>query len=506
MNVHVTGGPEPVGLLEAFDAYERALMADDVDALDRLFAPGAATLRGDREGLLVGHEQISEFRRGRGGAPQRELGDVHVQVVADDAALVVAVTIAARGGRGLQTQLWRLIEGSWCVAAAQVGAPPQTFDPTVWRVVGAPLVPALAVHGPLAGETVAVKDVFAVAGFAIGAGVPAFQSGAPVEAEHAEAVRRLLDAGAAVAGIARTDQLAYSIAGTNEHYGAPVNPAVTGAVPGGSSSGSAVAVSLGAATVGLGTDTAGSIRVPASYQGLWGLRSTHGAVPSDGLLPLAPDFDTIGLLAREASVLARAAGVLVPGTTAALGDLVADPATTALAEPSVAGAVQGVARAAGARSVSLGGLDEAYEAFRVHQAYQAWQAHGAWITDHPGAVVGAAGERFAVASRVTPADDAAARRLLRAEASRLDDVLGDGVLVLPSASSAAPSLRAPAARVDAVRAATLRLTCLAGITGRPALSIPGIRADGGPIGVCLVGPRGSDLALLALAPGLPMSS
>ena len=491
------GGAAPEGLLEAFAAYERALMADDLSAMDALFAPGPDTVRGDRDGLLVGHEQISEFRRFRGGAPRRELGDVHVQAVDGDSAVIVAVTLAARGGRGVQTQLWRRIEGSWRVTAAQVGPPAQTFDATVWRAVGSPLVASTG-RGPLTGETVAVKDVYAVAGFSIGAGVPEHQADSPVQTEHAAAVARLLEAGAAVAGIAQTDQLAYSIAGTNEHHGAPVNQALTGAVPGGSSSGSAVAVSLGAATIGLGTDTAGSIRVPASYQGLWGLRTTHGSVPTAGLLPLAPDFDTVGLLTRDPERLARAARVLVGGNGGGLGDLLTDPSLTALAQPEVAAVVGGYADRRGAQQIALGiDLDMAYEAFRVHQAYQAWQTHGPWIEEHPGAVIGAAGQRFAIASRVSAAEDAAALAALGQFRAALDAALGEAVLVLPSASSVAPSLTAPAAEVDAIRAATLRLTCLAGITGRPALSVPGGWVDGAPVGICLVGPRGSDLALLA---------
>lgn len=499
------GGSAPERLLEAFAAYERALMADDLAAMDALFAPGPATLRGDRDGLLVGHDAIAEFRQFRGGAPRRTLGDVHVQVIDDDAALVVAVTLAARGGRGVQTQLWRRLEGAWRVAAAQVGPPPQTFDATVWRAVGAPLVAATG-DGPLTSETVAVKDVYAVAGFSIGAGVPEHRASEPVQSEHAAAVSRLLEAGAAVVGIAQTDQFAYSIAGTNEHSGAPVNPAVTGAVPGGSSSGSAVAVSLGAASIGLGTDTAGSIRVPASYQGLWGLRTTHGSVPTAGLLPLAPDFDTVGLLTRGPELLERAARVLVGEGSVAVGSLVTDPVVTALAQPEVAAVVGGFADEREADRIAIGvDLDEAYEAFRVHQAYQAWQTHGAWITAHPDAVIGAAGERFAIASRVTASEEAAAVATVARFRAALDDALGESVLVLPSTSSAAPSLTSSGVTVDAIRAATLRLTCLAGITGRPALSIPGGVVDGAPVGVCLIGPRGSDLALLRFHRGFARS-
>jgi Asp-tRNA(Asn)/Glu-tRNA(Gln) amidotransferase A subunit family amidase len=176
---------------------------------------------------------------------------------------------------------------------------PADDDPRIWREVGRPLV-APTRPGPLSGMTIAVKDLFEVAGFRLGLGNPAFLGNAVPAERTASALQVLMDAGAAVRGIAQTDEFAYSIAGANAHYGTPPNGVVAGRLPGGSSSGPASAVAFGQATVGLGTDTAGSIRVPASYQALWGLRTTHGVVSVDGVWPLAPTFDTVGWLARDA--------------------------------------------------------------------------------------------------------------------------------------------------------------------------------------------------------------
>ncbi len=527
LNTLVTDAP--AGLLEAFAAYELALGADDLAAMDELFADAPDTLRGDPGGLLVGHAAIHDFRAVRRGAPPRRLVDVRVFPLSDDSAAVVAVTAPDRGGRGLQTQLWqRGADGAWRVRAAHVAPPPPTFDRAVWRVAGDPLVAASG-SGALNGETVAVKDLFAVAGHPIGAGVPAYLAQAPAEAADSAAVARLRAAGAVVAGIARTDQFAYSLAGDNPHYGTPVNPVVPGGLPGGSSSGSAVAVALGAASIGLATDTGGSVRVPASYQGLWGWRSTHGRVDVAGLLPLATDFDTIGLLTRDPALLRRAASVLLePGgwteeTVPALHPpyLWAEGAAPAIQvaqalptlEPGVAEAFRAFAerrltdagadvRPTGAAGVRWPDLAAAAEAFRVHQAYQAWQRHGAWVEAHPGALQGAAGDRFTAASAITDADDAEARTALGEFRDDLDAALGDAVLVLPSAAGPAPRVWASAAVVDAHRQATLRLTCIAGITGRPAVSAPLLELPGGPLGICLVGPRGSDLALIDLAASL----
>jgi Asp-tRNA(Asn)/Glu-tRNA(Gln) amidotransferase A subunit family amidase len=460
--------------MAAFDAYERALTDNDLSTLDQLFAPGPQTIRGDRGGLLVGHEQVRAFRRVRGGAPVRDLSKVHVHVVDTNTALITAVTAPSRGGHGLQSQLWRRLDGTWAVVAAHVSAAPTTFDATVWRAVGTPLI-AGAPDGPLAGETVAVKDVFAVAGYPTGAGVPAYLAEQPAAGNHAAAVARLLDAGAAVRGIAHTDQFAFSLAGDNPHYGTPLNAAVPAAVPGGSSSGPATAVALGDASIGLGTDTAGSIRVPASYQGLWGLRTTHGAVPTDGLVGLAPDFDTVGLLTRDPDLLVQATAALVDDAGVAVPGEVID--------------------------IDDAGFDLAamLEAFQTHQRFQAWQLHGDWIRAHPQALQGSARARFEAASQITSAQDAAAQRALATARDLVDARVGTAILSLPSAASPAPRLWTSDIEVDAIRQATLRLTCVAGISGRPAVSVPADSTPAGPVGRSFVGPRGSDLALVRWA-------
>jgi amidase len=373
------------------------------------------------------------------------------------------------------------------------------MNTSVWRELGDPLVPG-APDGPLAGETVAVKDLYEITGFAVGAGNPVFLAESPIEVGTAPAVQQLLDAGADIRGIAQTDEFAYSIAGANPHYGPPPNPAVPGGLPGGSSSGPASAVALGEATIGLGTDTAGSIRVPASYQGLWGLRTTHGAVPLEGVWPLAPSFDTVGWLTRDAATLRRVVEVALGGTIVAPGGFVVDPGLVALADPGVAGAFSAAIAGHDVEEVSLGDPTAMFEAFRVTQAAEAWESDGGWIMGHPDAVGPGARERFAVAEGVTRVQEAEARAVLAAHRERLDEILGDRVLLVPSASSAAPAVDASPAELDAVRGATLRLTVVAGITGRPALSVPVLHVPE-PAGLCLVGPRGSDLALLGLAAG-----
>jgi amidase len=383
-------------------------------------------------------------------------------------------------------------------------------DPAIWRVTGGPLV-AGAATGPLAGLTVAVKDIFAVAGHRVGAGNPAWLEEAPVEHEHADAVDALLRAGADVVGIARTDELAFSLFGTNAHYGTPPNPAAPDRVTGGSSNGPASAVALGLADIGLGSDTGGSIRVPASHCGLYGLRPTHGAVSVAGVLPLAPSFDTVGWLTRDAETLRQVARVLTPAGGPAQGVermLLAEDLLE-LAEPETRPALRAAAEDLAARrglplesTTVLDGadIDAWLGAFRTIQTAEAWEAHGPWLQRHPAAVQSEIAERFWMGSRVTAGDLADARQLMKQVRTTLDERVPPGsCLVQPAAGGPAPPRRMDDDQKARARAGTLRLTCPAGLAGLPVVAVPGARPPAGPVGLCLVGQRDSDAALAALA-------
>jgi amidase len=379
-------------------------------------------------------------------------------------------------------------------------------DLSIWRTVGAPLV-AGSPGGPLAGATVAVKDVFALRAHPVGGGNPTWLAGAALEDDDAGVVGALLAAGADVTGIARTDEFAYSLAGTNAHYGAPPNPAAPGRIPGGSSNGPASAVAAGQVDVGLGTDTAGSIRVPASYQGLFGLRTTHDAVSRAGMLPLAPSFDAVGWLTRDAATLERVTTALLPAASVA-------PLVRGVVVPAALGLVDGPVRAAFDEAVAgLGLAVDAVEigpevlaswcaAFRLVQGHEAWTAHGAWVTAHPGALGPDVAGRFATAATVSD-DEAAAARIVVGEARDvLRSILTPGTaMLLPAASSPAPSRDAAPGdpEIEAARAATLGLTCLAGLAGAPAVSWPLLTVDGAPVGLSAFAAPGADLDLVRCA-------
>ncbi|WP_024804631.1 amidase family protein [Nocardia sp. BMG51109] len=374
-------------------------------------------------------------------------------------------------------------------------------DPAVWRIVGAPLVAATG-HGALDGRTVAVKDLFAVAGFATGAGVSDFGSSRDPADAHAPVVSALLDAGAHIGGIAHTDEFAFSINGINRTYGTAVNPAAPDRLPGGSTCGPAVAVARGEAAIGLGTDTAGSIRVPAAYQCLWGLRTTHGAVPTTGVVPLAPSFDAVGWVTRDVHTLIATTDVLVPRIPppARAQDLVVDPRLLRSADPEIADAAFAAARALSARSFEPAiDPDAIYEAFRAVQAHEAWTAHGPWVTAHPDSLSDDVRQRFRYGATLDEAAVADARRVLASAARALRAALAGRALLLPTAAAVAPLRTSGAPELDAARARTVRLTCLASAAGLPAVNIPIRTADGLPAGLCLVGARNTDHHLVRTA-------
>ncbi|MGI5177628.1 amidase family protein [Dactylosporangium sp. CA-152071] len=349
-------------------------------------------------------------------------------------------------------------------------------------------------HGPLDGLRVAVKDLFEVTGFAVGGGNPTWLASALPAAEDAPAVARLRTAGATIQGIAHTDELAYSLSGTNVHYGAPPNPSAPGLVTGGSSSGPASAVATGHADIGLGTDTGGSIRVPASCCGLFGLRPTHGVVPTGGVLPLAPSFDTVGWITATASHLALVGSVLLPSGPSA-------PPSRLLAVGEVPGLTGDSLFGLPVSPVTLSTWDDPDPlllAFRRVQAAEAWRAHGEWITAHPRALAVDVEDRFRFGASVTAAEEAEARSFLAGLRAELLDLLADrdAWLVLPAGGPGHPRDLSPSAR-DAWRRDTLRCAVPASAYGLPSVSVP--TSSTPPAGVAVIAPPGHDLGLLALA-------
>jgi amidase len=363
-------------------------------------------------------------------------------------------------------------------------------------------------HGSLAGVEFAVKDIFDVAGVVTGRGNPDWLAGHEPAVAHAPAVDVLLRAGAKLVGKTITEELAFSVIGTNPYYGTPKNVAAPGRVPGGSSSGSAAAVGGGLVPLALGSDTGGSVRVPASYNGIYGMRPSHGRISLDGVMPLAPSFDTVGWFAREPGLFATAGRVLLeddaPGGRAQRL-LIATDAFARL-EPGVENALRPVIpqieeRLGTARPVvvSEDGLDAWYDAFRVLQGAEAWAAHGAWIEQARPRLGPMLQQRLQFIRTIGPDQIAAAENTRRRIQAHLDALLRDDtILILPSAAGVAPRIDASVAEHEAVRARVIGITCIASLGGLPQVSLPLARMPAGPVGLSLVAARGRDALLLDL--------
>jgi amidase len=363
-------------------------------------------------------------------------------------------------------------------------------------------------HGPLAGIAFAVKDIFDVAGVVTGRGNPDWLGSHAPAVANAPAVDALLGAGAKLVGKTLTEELAFSVIGSNPYYGTPKNVAAPGRVPGGSSSGSAAAVGGGLVPLALGSDTGGSVRVPASYNGISGMRPTHGRINLDGVMPLAPSFDTVGWFAREPGLFATAGRVLLKDDARGGRPGCALIATDAFArlEPGVEDALRPAIRqierwlgAAEAVIVSEDGLDAWYEAFRVLQGAEAWAAHGAWIDQARPRLGPMLQERLRFIRTITADQIAAAENARRRIRATLDALLGDDVvLILPSAAGVAPRINASVTEHEAVRTRVIGITCIASLGGLPQVSMPLGRLAAGPVGLSLVAPRGRDAMLLDL--------
>lgn len=430
------------------------------------------------------------------------------------------------GAENPRTLLSPPMEREEAEASMSPGAAVPT-DPLGAFVMGPRLLEPGAAGGRLSGLRFAVKDVFDVAGTRTGAGNPTWVAEAPEAAAHAPAVAALLAGGADLWGKTVTDELAYSLSGTNVHYGTPRNAGAPGRVPGGSSSGSAAAVAGGAVELALGTDTGGSIRVPASYCGIYGLRTTHGRVPVDGVVPLAPSFDTVGLLAADPAHLAtawRALAAASPSVTSTAAATSTAPTATGpwtirrlvvatdlmdLADAGAASALRAAAQVLGDRLglqvvdrvlAGRGRLPDWRDAFRIIQQVEAWRCHGAWIDGREPDMGPGIEARFAAAKARDPAD---VERVLpvRAEVAlafeRIMDA--DGLLVQPAAPGPAPPPVSAEASKEDLRVRTQALTAPAGLAGAPVVSLPLALVDHLPVGLAVVGRPGDDDALVTLA-------
>jgi amidase len=367
--------------------------------------------------------------------------------------------------------------------------------------------------GLLNGLTFAVKDIFDIAGHPTGAGNPTWLATHAPATHTSPLVEQLLAAGATMTGKVMTDELAYSLNGDNMHYGTPLNVNAPGRVPGGSSSGSVAAVAAKLCDFALGSDTGGSTRVPASYCGVWGLRTTHDLLSRKHVVPLHTSFDTMTWFAHDPATFTRVGLVLLPASNFVPKRLLKPQALWQLASEDFAAPLQKVLEAAQAmlgvtaETMSFTRDTETLEQWR--QAYvtmgaaEAWALHGDWILKHQPTFSAPISARWAQAQAVTAAQAQPAQNKVAEIRAHVRAILSDdAIAIVPSAAGLAPLLNENGEAIDQLRMRTMHLTCVVGISGVCQVSIPFKNSAGVPVGVSLIGPAGSDLALIRLATAL----
>jgi amidase len=362
--------------------------------------------------------------------------------------------------------------------------------------------------GRLSGLSFAVKDLFDVAGVVTTYGNPDWAATHAPAVATAPVVLSLLQAGARLTGKTKTQELAYGLTGENPWHGTPMNPRAKDRFPGGSSCGSAAAVAAGLVDFALGSDTGGSVRIPASYCGLYGIRPSHGAIGLAGACALAPSFDTCGWFTRTASLLAGVGEALLPGHPfGADGPLLrpeepwvnAQPEIAEVLRPAVEKLEQMRGRAIGIRIVPEG-VDSVFDHFRTAQAEEVWATLGGWVEATKPRLGPGVAERFAAAKATDAAIAGPGRAFRRVLQARLRPLLAGGaVMVYPTSPCVAPLLTAGREEQDIVRAATIGVTAIAGFCGFPEVTLPAGSANGAPVGLSLVAGVGHDRALLNFA-------
>ena len=366
-----------------------------------------------------------------------------------------------------------------------------------------------AASGPLAGLSAVVKDMYDIAGERTGCGSPEWLATHPPAARNCPPVQKILDAGATIIGKTVCDEYFYSVSGANAHYGTPVNARAPGRLPGGSSAGSAAACGANLCDFALGSDTGGSVRVPASFNGIYGLRPTHERIEHSSVADMAPSFDVPGWFAATPGVFRKVGAVLLDNrrVAAKVDRVVVLEDAFAQAEEPVADLLRtllefmsddlpGMAHG----RIAPEGFDPWREAFRIVQAYETWQTFGDFITKQKPDIGPGVKERMQFASTVTKTQADASREVVNKARDHIRQIVVPGtVLALPTAPSISPKIETSGQELEDFRTRVMRLTCTSGISGLPQMSIPGATINGCPIGLSFIGWVGGDEALLDLA-------
>jgi amidase len=378
----------------------------------------------------------------------------------------------------------------------------------------APVEIQAAQSGPLDQLSYGVKDIYDIEGIPTAFGSPAWLKTHPIPINTATFIETLSNAGASLLGKTHTDELTYSILGINAHYGTPINSASPLRIPGGSSSGSAAAVAAGLVDFAIGSDTGGSVRAPASFCGIYGIRTTHGRISLQHARALAKSFDTLGWFARDPEVLLRVGEVLFNEHAENIQkkpqffilkeafDIIPEVICTTLKKKIITLFDQPP------KELSIGPatLSHWAETFRIVQASEIWQEHGDWASKHLHEFGPGIKERFEIAKSLDPKiiEQALKEKMLIENKIRKllvqhSDDNTEAVLLLPSTGCIAPLLNSSPIELEQIRKQLFQLLCVAGLGGLPQINLPVCESEDAPLGLSLMANTNQDLLLLKLA-------
>lgn len=361
-------------------------------------------------------------------------------------------------------------------------------------------------EGSLKGLVFGVKDVFRILGSTWGNGHPEWLRTSSPDEFTSSMITKILEEGADLVGKTICDELCFSISGENWNYGSPINPNDTRRLTGGSSSGSAAATAGGLVDFALGSDCLGSVRVPASYNGVLGIRPTYGRVPNDGEVKYCDSMDVLGYVAGSPSTFKTVSKVILGEDKQKAKfkklliakdcfNMVNQDVKEAL-QPAVdyiAGELDSVEEV----EVSIEGLDDWVKTFRIIQGYEVWESYGGWIKKHNPYLPPGQKERLQWVSTITMKEYKKALIKMEMVIKRMKELIPlDTILCLPTAASIAPLKSTPLEDIKATRLQSSALLCISALSGTPQITLPMINQEDVPLGISLIGARGTDLALV----------
>ena len=360
-------------------------------------------------------------------------------------------------------------------------------------------------EGSLEGLVFGVKDVFKILGSTWGNGHPEWLRTSNPDEFTSSMITKLLEDGADLVGKTICDELCFSISGENWNYGSPINPHDARRLTGGSSSGTAAATAGGLVDFALGSDCLGSVRVPASYNGVLGMRPTYQRVPNDGEVKYCDSMDVLGYVAASPEIFKKVSKVI-------LGEdekefkfkrlLVAKDCFN-IVNGDVKEALQPAVEYIGNKlesieevEVSLEGLENWVETFRIIQGYEVWESYGGWVRKYKPNLSQGPKERLEWTSTITMQEYKNALIEMKRIIKRIEELIPeDAVLCLPTAASVAPLKSAPLEEINATRLQSSALLCISALSGTPQVTLPMIKQHNVPLGITLIGAKGTDLAL-----------